>query len=204
MMKRSLLLPFGALLLGLISLDIAPLAAQSAAATFSIDPGHSSAEFKVQHLVVSNVRGTIPISGGTVTVPAGETLPESINATLDTAGLNTQNSDRDRDLRSADWFDVSKYPTIVFKSTTVTPGTSGSFKVTGDLTLHGVTKSVVLVCSTVGKTVDGQGHPRIGYSASTTIDRRDYGMNVMRATPGGNLIAGSNIAISLEIEVVER
>jgi polyisoprenoid-binding protein YceI len=204
MMKRSLLLPAGALLLGLISLDVTPLAAQSAAAAFSIDPGHSSAEFKVQHLVVSNVRGTIPISAGTVTIPAGATLPESVNASLDATGLNTQNSDRDRDLRGPDWFDVSKYPTIVFKSTTVTPGPSGSFKVTGDLTLHGVTKSVVLDCSTVGKTVDGQGHPRIGYSASTTLDRRDYGMDVMRATPGGNLIAGTKISISLEIEVVER
>jgi polyisoprenoid-binding protein YceI len=203
-MKRSLLLPAGALLLGLVSLVATPLAAQSAAATFTIDPGHSSAEFKVQHLVVSNVRGTIPISAGTVTVPPGATLPETVNATLDATGLNTQNSDRDRDLRSADWFDVAKYPTIVFKSTKVAAGNSASFKVTGDLTLHGVTKSVVLDCSTVGRTVDGQGHPRIGYSASTTLDRRDYGMDVMKTTPGGNLIAGTNIAISLEIEVVER
>jgi polyisoprenoid-binding protein YceI len=203
-MKRSLLLPAGALLLGLISLDVTPLAAQSAPATFAIDPGHSSAEFKVQHLVVSNVRGTIPIGSGTVTIAPGATLPDGISASLDAAGINTENADRDRDLRGADWFDVTKYPTIVFKSTKVVAGTSGSFKVTGDLTLHGVTKSVILDCSTVGKTVDGHGHARIGYSASTTLDRRDYGLNFMKATPGGNLIAGTNIAISLEIEVVAQ
>jgi polyisoprenoid-binding protein YceI len=203
-MKRSLLLPAGALLLGLISLDVTPLAAQSTAATFAIDPAHSSAEFKVQHLVVSNVRGTIPISAGTVTVQPGATLPESVDATLDVAALSTGNADRDKDLRSPDWFDVSKYPTINFKSTKVAAASPGSFKVTGDLTLHGVTKSVVLDCSTVGKTVDGQGHTRIGYSATTSLERRDYGMDVMKATPGGNLIAGTNIAISLEIEVVQR
>jgi polyisoprenoid-binding protein YceI len=204
MMKRSLLRAAATLLLVTISLRSAPLAAQTAAPAFAIDPGHSSAEFKVQHLVVSNVRGTIPITEGIVTIVPGATLPVSISATLDASALNTQNSDRDSDLRSPDWFDVSKYPTIVFKSTKVAAGSSSAFKVTGDLTLHGVTKSVVLDCSTVGTTIDGRGHRRIGFSATTALDRRDYGMNFMKATPGGNLIAGTSVAISLEIEVVER
>ena len=83
-------------------------------------------------------------------------------------------------------------------------GAAGNFSMTGDLTLHGVTKSVVLACGTVGSGVDGRGHRRIGYSATTTIDRRDFGMTAMKATPGGNLIAGTSVAISLEVEVVER
>ncbi len=187
----------------LFALQAAPLAAQTTTAILAIDPGHSSAEFKVQHLVVSNVRGTIPIVEGTVETAAGATLPNSVSATLDATALNTQNADRDKDLRGSDWFDVAKYPTIVFKSTKVTPGNAGSFKLGGDLTLHGVTKGIVLDCSTVGTTVDGRGHRHIGYSASVTVDRRDYGMNVYKSN-GGNLIAGTNVAISLEIEAVER
>ncbi len=190
-------------LAALLALQATPAAAQNAAG-YAIDPGHSSAEFKVQHLVVSNVRGTIPIVEGSVEIAAGTTLPSAVTATLDATGLNTQNADRDKDLRGPDWFDVTKFPTIVFKSTKVTAGDASSFKLSGDLTLRGVTKSVVLDCSTVGTTVDGRAHRHIGYSASTTLDRRDFGMNVLKSTPGGNLIAGTKVAISLEIEAVER
>ena len=149
------------------------------------------------------MRGTIPIAAGSVETAAGATLPVSVAATLDATGLNTQNADRDKDLRGPDWFDVTKYPTIVFKSTKVVAGQGGSFTLSGDLTLHGVTQSVVLDCSTVGSTVDARGHRHIGYSATTSVDRRDYGMNVLKSN-GGNLIAGTRVAISLEIEAAER
>jgi len=204
-MQRSIFLA-ATLALGALALGPARLAAQTGPLLpYAMDPGHSSAEFKVEHLVVSNVRGTIPISEGIIEVGTGTTVPARVAATLDAAGLDTKNPDRDKDLRSSDWFDVSKYPTIAFKSTQVAAGTApGSFSVTGDLTLHGVTKSVVLACSTVGTTVDARGFRHIGYTATTTVDRRDFGMNLLKTTPGGNLIAGTTVAISLEIEVVQR
>jgi polyisoprenoid-binding protein YceI len=179
----------------------APLAAQTSA-VYTIDPGHSSALFATKHLVISVVRGTIPIKEGIVTTDGATTAPATIAATLDAAGINSQNDNRDSELRGPDWLDVQKYPTIVFKSTSITNAPDGSFKALGNLTLHGVTKPVELDGKLVGSTVDGRGKQHIGYSATTTIDRTAFGMNFMRTTPGGGLIAGTSVDISLDVEVV--
>jgi polyisoprenoid-binding protein YceI len=202
-MKRLL---FATATLSLVALAFAhsPAAAQAGSNTYAIDPGESSAEFKVVHLVVSNVRGRIPIVSGSVTLSGNATVPEAIQATLDASALDTGNPDRDGDLKGSNWLEVSKYPTIVFKSTKVAPGQGGSFTVTGDLTLHGVTKSLVLDCKTVGAGLDPRGRRKIGYSATATLDRRDYGLNFARTTPGGDLVVGTSVAISLEIEVASN
>jgi polyisoprenoid-binding protein YceI len=170
-----------------------------------VDPVHSSAEFRVKHLVVSNVRGVIPIAVGTVATMAGSLQPVNISATLDATGLDTRDADRDSDLRGRDWFDTANFPRLVFKSTRIDAGADGqSFRATGDLTLHGTTKSVVLDGKILGQTVDGRGHPRVAYSATATIDRRDFGLNFLGETPGGGLIAGTDVAIDIEIEAIGK
>ncbi|HMD01709.1 MAG TPA: YceI family protein, partial [Candidatus Baltobacteraceae bacterium] len=180
-----------------------PLLAQNATTAYEIDPGHSSAQFTVKHLLISNVRGIIPIKEGQVETAPGSSIPVSLAATLDVTGVNTQNADRDKDLRGPDWFDVAKYPTIEFKSTGITSSDPNSFKVTGNLTLHGVTKSITLDGKVDGSVADRRGHEHVGYSATTSIDRRDFGMTALNAM-GGALVAGTNVAISLEVEAVAR
>ncbi len=181
------------------TLVAAPRAA-SAETHWTVDPGHSSALFTVRHLVVSNVRGIIPIREATVLTDSGSTMPTAIAATLDAAKLNSQNDDRDAQLRGSDWLDVTKYPTISFKSTKVVPGADGAFSATGDLTIHGVTKSVTLTGTTLGVTTDSRGRRHVGYEATTTIDRHDFGLNWAKTVPGGGLVAANTVSISLEIE----
>jgi len=149
---------------------------------------------------VSNVRGIIPIREATVLTDSGSTMPTAIAATLDAAKLTSQNDDRDAQLRGSDWLDVTKYPTISFKSTKVVPGADGAFSATGDLTIHGVTKSVTLAGTTLGVTTDGRGRRHVGYEATTTIDRHDFGLNWAKTVPGGGLVAANIVSISLEIE----
>jgi polyisoprenoid-binding protein YceI len=177
------------------------MATASAAETWRVDPGHSSATFTVRHLVFAIVRGSVPIrEGGLVT--DGSTLPVSVSATLDAAKIESGNDKRDSDLRGPDWLETDKYPTISFKSTKVIPGAdASSFSVVGDLTIHGVTKSVTLSCKYLGGT-GGQGRRHAGYEATTTIDRRDFGLNWARQTPGGELIAGNDVQLTLDVEAV--
>jgi polyisoprenoid-binding protein YceI len=172
--------------------------------TWTADPGHSSAEFSVKHLVITTVKGTIPIVSATVTTAAGSLVPESIDATLDPKNIDSKNDSRDNDLRGKNWLDVATYPTLTFASKKVVSGEKGSFVATGDLTIHGVTKSVDLAGTVDGSVTDGRGRTRVAYSATTTIDRRDFGLNFLGATPGGDAIVGNNVTISLEIEALAK
>jgi polyisoprenoid-binding protein YceI len=187
--------------LALCALAAVPIPA-AADVTAKVDPGHSSAEFTVRHLVISNVRGTIPVRDASVVTAGTSSVPVSMVATLDAAHLTTQNEDRDSDLRGPDWFDVAKFPTIVFKSTKVVPGQNGEFSVIGDLTIHGITKSVTLAGKTLGSTVDPRGRRHIGYEATTTVKRTDFGLTLLKEVPGSGLVAGIDVAVSLEVETV--
>ena len=184
------------------ALAAASLTAPAFAADYVFDTNHTQAEFTVVHLGFSHVRGQIPVTGGTVT--AGDNgLPSAINVTLSAKDIDSHSADRDRDLRGGDWLDVEKYPTITFVSRQVS-GTPESFTVVGDLTMHGVTKPVTLAAKEEGKMTDGRGRTHYAYSASTTIDRRDWGLNWGHTTPGGSLIAGNEVTIGLTIEVVAK
>jgi polyisoprenoid-binding protein YceI len=192
-------LPALSLALGLLL--AAPLVAR-AAVTARIDPGHSSAEFSVRHLVISNVRGTIPIREGSVVTDGTSTMPTALSATLDATHLTTQNDDRDADLHGPDWFDVTKYPTIVFKSTKIVPGPDGTFSATGDLTIRDVTRSVTLAGKTLGSTVDQRGRRHVGYEATTSLDRRQFGLTLLKESPGVGLIAGTDVAVTIDVEAI--
>lgn len=179
----------------------AALAAPAAAADFGVDPAHSQATFTVTHLTVTKVSGQIPIQSAAVSAGPND-LPTKIDATLDLKGVDTREPDRDKDLRSDDFFDVAKYPTMTFASKKI-ESAPGGFTVSGDLTFHGVTKPVTLAGRLEGKVTDGKGRTHLGYSATTTIDRRDWGLNWGKTT-GGALIVGNDVTINLTVEAVSR
>jgi polyisoprenoid-binding protein YceI len=130
-------------------------------------------------------------------------LPTAVSATLSAKDIDSHSADRDRDLRGSDWLEVDKFPTMSFVATQVT-GTPQSFTVVGNLTMHGVTKPVTLAAKEEGKMTDARGHVHVAYSASTTIDRRDWGLNWGHTTPGGSLIAANDVSIALTIEAVAK
>jgi len=186
----------------LAALAVLALAAPARAADYALDPNHTQAVFTVVHLGFSHVSGEIPLVAGTMAIGAND-LPTAVSATLSAKDIDSHSADRDRDLRGSDWLEVDKFPTMSFVATQVT-GTPQSFIVVGNLTMHGVTKPVTLAAKEEGKMTDGRGHVHVAYSASTTIDRRDWGLNWGHTTPGGSLIAANDVSIALTIEAIAK
>jgi polyisoprenoid-binding protein YceI len=167
--------------------------------TWQIDPKHTAAQFSVRHLGISTVRGEFSKVSGTVQYDAANLGKTSIQATIEVASVNTRVEARDNDLRSPHFFDVEKYPTITFQSKKVEGAGAGKLKVTGELTMHGVTKEVVLdVDGPAVAPKDPQGTQRMGASATTKVNRQDYGIN---GAPG---VAGDEITITLDIEMIRK
>jgi polyisoprenoid-binding protein YceI len=181
---------------------VAALAAPALAADYAVDPNHTQATFTVTHLAISRVSGKVPVTSGTVSLGAND-MPSAITMTLSAKDIDTQSADRDKDLRSPDWFDVDKFPTMTFVAKSVT-GTPQALTIAGDLTMHGVTKPVTFTGKEIGKMTDARGRTHVGYSASTTLDRRNWGLNWGRTTPGGSLIAGNDVTIDLNVEIVSK
>jgi len=181
-------------------LAVALLVTLTAAAqdTWQLDPPHSSAQFSVRHLAVSTVRGAFTKVSGTVVYDPANPNKTSIQTTIDAASVDTRVEKRDNDLRSPNFLDVTKYPTITFQSKRVESAGAGKLKVTGDLTIHGVTKEVVLdVDGPSGPMKDPWGNQRMGASASTKINRLDFGV---AGLPG---VVGDDINITLDVEMIK-
>ena len=185
------------LLVSLATAAALTVAAPAVAAEYTIDQAHTQAQFTIVHLAISKVHGQIPIASGTAEIGDNE-LPSSVNATLDVTKLDTHDAKRDSDLKGPDFFDAAKYPTITFVSTKIA-GTPADFTMTGNLTLHGVTKPVTLTGKVEGRVTDGRGRHHIAYTAATTFDRREFGMNWGNFS-GGALIAGYDVTIDLEVD----
>ncbi|MDP9104516.1 MAG: YceI family protein [Candidatus Eremiobacteraeota bacterium] len=181
---------------------VAALAAPALASDYAVDPAHTQATFTVTHLAISRVSGKVPVTAGTVSLGANG-VPSAISMTLSAKDIDTQSADRDKDLRSPDWFDVDKFPTMSFVATSVT-GTPQALNIVGDLTMHGVTKPVTFTAKELGKMTDARGRTHVGYSASTTLDRRTWGLNWGHTTPGGAMIAGNDVTIDLNVEIVSK
>jgi len=180
-------------------------AAPALAATWQIDPAHTNVSFSVRHMMVSNVRGEFTTVSGTVEGDEKTPTQAVITATIDAASIETREAKRDGHLKSPDFLDVAKYPTITFKSKKIEPAGAGQFKVTGDLTLHGVTRDVVLDVSDVTQPVkDPMGKSRAGARATTKIDRKDFGINWSKAMDGGGLVVGDEVAISIDVEATAQ
>ncbi len=183
-------------------LALAPLAALAETATWNIDPAHTQSMFTVRHMVISSVKGEFEKTTGTVLLDEKDITRSSVEATIDAASINTRVANRDNDLRSPNFFDVAKYPTITFKSTKVEKAGQGKLKVTGNLTLHGVTRPVVLdVEGPTAPIKDPGGHTRRGLSATTTINRKDFGLQYNKMIEAGPVV-GDEIKIDIEAELV--
>ncbi|HLH08921.1 MAG TPA: YceI family protein [Terriglobales bacterium] len=172
-------------------------------AEYSIDPNHSAAQFTVRHLMVSNVKGTFSKVTGTINYDPNNLAASSVEATIDVNTVDTRQPQRDADLRSPNFFDVAKYPTMTFKSTQFYRQ-GGQLKVKGDLTMHGVTKPVVLdVDGPTPEIKDPWGNQRIGASISTKINRHDWGLNYNKMVEAGAVV-GDEITINIDLEAVRK
>jgi polyisoprenoid-binding protein YceI len=178
------------------------LAAPADPNAWRIDPNHSDLSFSIRHFV-SRVRGTFGQWAGTIIVDTINVSRASVDVTIQAASIDTQNENRDSDLRSADFFEVEKYPTVTFRSTKV-EGTRSDLTVTGDLTIRGVTKPVVLKARYLGVTTpDQRGIRRIGFEATTTINRLEFGVTWNRAVEGGGVMLGDDVRIDIVIEATQ-
>ena len=171
------------------------VAAGAQSTAWKIDPNHSASQFSVKHLGISTVRGVFQKTTGTVIYDVADSSKTQIDATIDATSVDTRVEMRDKDLRSPNFLDVAKYPTITFKSTHVEPAGAGRMKVTGDLTIHGVTKQVVLDVDGPSAPVTAMGGQRMGAEATITINRKDFGVN---GAPGA---VGDEIQIVLDVEM---
>ncbi len=173
-------------------------------ATWKSDPNHASVQFAVRHLMVATVRGTFDKFDVTATIDENDMSQSSVEATIEVASVNTRNEKRDNHLRGADFFDVTKHPTITFKSRTVEKVQDNAYKVTGELTLMGVTREVVLeVTGSPQAITDLRGKPRLGGAATTTINRTDYGLSRNSVLESGGVAIGEEVEITIDIEFVQ-
>jgi polyisoprenoid-binding protein YceI len=173
-------------------------------ATWNIDPAHSSAEFKVKHMMISHVKGHFAKVTGTLTLDESTLANSRVEALIEAASLETRDAQRDAHLKSADFFDVEKFPTLSFKSTGIKQVRDGELAVEGDLTIRGVTRKVVF--SAEGPTPpakDPWGNLRVGVSASTKISRKDFGLTYNAALESGGVLVGDEVTITLEVQFVK-
>ena len=176
----------------------------TAISTWNIDPVHSVAEFKVKHMMISNVKGQFTGVSGSLKLDETELTNSVIEATIDAASVNTREEQRDAHLKSADFFDVEKFPTLAFKSSKVTRKGDGELAVEGELTIHGVSRKVTF--DVEGPTTPGKdpwGNTRIGISATTKINRKDYGLTWNAALETGGILVGEEVTITLDVQFVK-
>jgi polyisoprenoid-binding protein YceI len=178
---------------------------QNATSTWNIDASHSTIEFAAKHMMITTVKGRLADAKGTITIDEANPDRSSAVVEFDAASLDTRSEQRDQHLRSADFLDVEKYPTISFKSRRVEgarnePG--ASFRVIGDLTVHGVTKEVTLDAVYEGAGKDPWGGSRVSFSAATKIDRREFGLVWNAALETGGLLVSNDIKVQIEVQAV--
>ncbi len=190
--------------LALFTLSGLPAAGAAAAATYDIDQSHSSVGFRVRHLTVANVRGYFEQFSGAFDYDPAASDAWKVEATIQTASINTKDAKRDEHLRSADFFEVESFPTMTFRSTAVEQGRDGKHLLKGDLTIRDVTKPVVLELEFNGEVNDPWGNKRVGFTATGRINRKDFGLTWSRALETGGLVVGDDVDMTIEIEGIAR
>lgn len=178
----------------------APTTTTLAAGTWVGDPVHSDVSFKVRHMAVGRVRGTFDLTSATLTVGDDGIPGATVTAVIDAASLETKAQQRNDHVKSADFLDVEKFPTIEFTSTQARDFDGESFTLVGDLTVHGVTQPVELATEFLGQTTDAYGAERSGFSATTSISRAAFGVDIQMAFGAGNAVVADKIDIALELE----
>lgn len=172
---------------------------------WNIDPQHSEVGFEVKHMMFAKVRGRFEEVEGTVVLGPEDAIEQSrVEAVIQAGSINTSQAQRDEHLRSADFFDVEDFPTLSFRSTSVREDVTGKLIIGGELTLHGVTREIELEAVETGRGTDPWGNERVGFSAETAIDRRDFGLTWNQALETGGVLVGTEVKISLEIQAVRE
>ncbi len=167
---------------------------------WTIDAVHSSVDFSVKHMVFATAKGRFSDVKGTITLDNENVANSTVEVEIGTASVDTRDAKRDEHLRSADFFDVETYPALTFMSTQVEAANGADLKVTGDLTMHGVTKQVVLDTEFNGQGTNPWGQGVISYTAHTKINRKDFGLNWTAALESGGVLVGDDVKIAIEIE----
>ncbi|HRC62529.1 MAG TPA: YceI family protein [Dehalococcoidia bacterium] len=173
-------------------------------ATYTIDAAHSSVEFAVKHMMVASTRGRFTDLEGSIHLDEADPTRSSVEAVIRTASVNTGVEFRDNDLRSDNFFDAERYPEIRFRSTSVEPGKDDRWLVHGDLTIRDVTRPVTLDTELEGRGTGFQGEDRIGFTATTSIDRKEFGLNYNAVLETGGFVVGDRVRITLTIEAVHQ
>ena len=177
---------------------------QTSTTTWNIDPSHSVAEFKVKHMMIANVKGHFSKVSGVLVRDESDPANDRVEATIEAASIHTRDEQRDAHLKSADFFHVEKFPTLHFKSTGITVVGDGELSVEGDLTIRGVTRKVrFAVEGPTPPTKDPWGNTRIAISASTKINRKDFGLTWNAALETGGILVGDDVTITLDGEFVK-
>ena len=181
------------------------LQASAATTTWKIDPAHTAAQFAVKHMMISTVRGEFKGVTGTVIWDDADVTKSSVDVTIDAKTVNTGEEPRDKDLRSDKFFDTEKFPTMTFKSKKVESAGTGKLKVTGDLTIHGVTKEVILNVEGPSAAVkDPWGNTRAAASATTQVNRQDFGVKWNANMDGGGVVVGDTVTITIDLEMIKQ
>jgi polyisoprenoid-binding protein YceI len=171
--------------------------------TWNIDTSHSGVQFSIRHMVIAKVRGAFDRFSGTVELDDANPAASKVLVRIEAASINTREEKRDAHLRSADFFDVEKYPELIFESTKVEKVDDAQYRVAGLLTIHGVTKEVVLDAESLGAAKDPWGNDRVAFAAQTTINRKDFGLAWNQALEAGGVLVGEKVEISLDIQAVK-
>jgi polyisoprenoid-binding protein YceI len=183
----------------------AAVSAAADPAVWQIDAAHSAAQFTVRHMMISNVKGEFGKMSGSVRYDPADPSRTAVEAAIDANSINTRQEGRDKHLKSADFFDVEKYPTLTFKSKRVVAASPGKLQLIGDLTMHGVTREVALDVDGPTQPVrDPNGNLHMGASASTKINRRDFGLTWSRTMDGGGVVVGDDVTITIDVELSQR
>ncbi|MGA8891500.1 MAG: YceI family protein [Anaeromyxobacteraceae bacterium] len=185
-----------------VALALVPAMALAQASTWTIDGSHTRTGFSVKHLVISDVKGEFAKTEGKAQIDDADLSKSSVEVTIDAASVDTRDQKRDAHLKSADFFDVAKYPTITFKSTKVVPGKDGALSITGDLTMHGVTKPVTLDGEISKAIVDPWGLTRRGVTLTGKIDRKAWGISWGKVTDVGAVV-GDEVKLDVQAEIVK-
>jgi len=172
--------------------------------TWNLDPAHSAAEFKVKHMMISSVKGRFAGIQGSLTLNEADVTNSRVEASLDAASIDTNETQRDAHLRSADFFDTEKFPTLSFQSTRVARNGDGELAVTGDLNIHGVSRSVVFAVEGPSAPLkDPYGNIRVGLAATAKINRKDFGLTWNAALETGGILVGDEVTITLDVQFVK-
>jgi len=179
-------------------------APETAVSTWKIDPAHSVAEFKVKHMMISNVKGRFTGVSGALYLDENNVANSRVEASIDAGSISTGDAQRDGHLKSADFFDVEQYPTLTFRSTRVVPAGEGELKAAGELTIHGVTREVTFaVEGPTAPAKDPWGNTRVAVSATTKINRKDFGLTWNAALETGGILVGDEVTITLEVQFIK-